>query len=120
MFLATLKNHQKNGLGKLLCKSSLELAQRLQKGPVSKITIDDLGPEYSNMKPRPVPDVFPKICQAIWTSFITQKIGKSLGFTVNTQVSFTEFVYNGKTFAERIGPEAPFCELVSQVIPINK
>lgn len=116
MFLATLREHRDKKLAKLLCEVSIQLGKKLRDGPVAKISVQDLGVEYSSMKPRNVSSLQPKICQAIWTSFISQKIGKALGFLVNLRVPYVEFEHNGKTYAERIGPESPFCELASVVL----
>ncbi|KAL0872071.1 hypothetical protein ABMA27_004497 [Loxostege sticticalis] len=113
MFLATQREHRKRRLGELLCKYSIDVAKKLKNGPLSKPTVQDLGPKYSNMKPRSVTNLHPKICQAIWTAEPTQKIGKKLNFTVHLVVSMEEFVYDGKTYAERIGTESPFCEVAA-------
>ncbi|XP_013190882.2 uncharacterized protein LOC106135196 [Amyelois transitella] len=113
MFLATLREHRKHKLGTHLCKISIDVAKKLQNGPISKMTIRDLGPKYCKMTERSLPSVYPKICQAIWTGPGTQKIGKRLNFTVHLTVPFTEFVYNGKSYAERLGDETTFCEVAA-------
>ncbi|XP_053606553.1 uncharacterized protein LOC128673004 [Plodia interpunctella] len=113
MFLATLKEHRNNQLGTHLCRISIDLARRLKNGPVSKMSLQDLGGKFSKMAERSLPSVYPKICQAIWTGAGTQNIGKKLNFTVHLAVPFTEFVYNGKSYAERLGDESAFCEVVA-------
>lgn len=69
------------------------------------MTVKDLGPNYSSMAPRKPVAKIPKICQALWTCEPTQKIGKVLDFTVGLRVSFADFYYDGKSYAERIGEE---------------
>ncbi|CAH1638787.1 unnamed protein product [Spodoptera littoralis] len=76
MFLATLREHRHQKLGRILCSTSIDLAKRLKNGPVSQISVQDLGPKYSNMAARKPINKVPKICQALWTSEPTQKIGK--------------------------------------------
>ncbi|CAH0584159.1 unnamed protein product [Chrysodeixis includens] len=105
MFLATLREHRHNNLGTILCRESIKVAKKLKDGPVSKMTVQDLGPNYANMKARDPVAKVPKICQALWTAEPTQKIGKVLGFTVDLRVSLSDFIYEGKSFADRIGRE---------------
>ncbi|KOB70819.1 Uncharacterized protein OBRU01_10678 [Operophtera brumata] len=115
MFLATLREHRQKKLGYLLCKYSLDVGRRLTTGPVSHISLEDLGPKYSHMKPREVTTKIPKICQAIGTSIATQKIGAALNFTVYLRVSFTEYEYDGKNYVERNGFD-PYCEGIAQAL----
>ncbi|XP_026316899.1 uncharacterized protein LOC113228000 [Hyposmocoma kahamanoa] len=111
MFLATLREFRDKKLGSILCKMSIELAKKLKNGPVSKMTIQDLGPKYCNMPSRAVTTKYPKMCQVIWTSEISQRIGRNLGFEVVIKEPLSKFVYKGKTFAERIGDDSLCCEV---------
>ncbi|XP_072947567.1 uncharacterized protein [Epargyreus clarus] len=113
MFLATLREHRKQNLATILCKVSIDLARKLKEGPVASMTVEDLGLKYAIIKPRKTVTNTPKICQAIWTSFLSQKVGKALNFTVHLTVPFTEFVFNGKTYSERIGNDSAFCEVAA-------
>ncbi|XP_075978999.1 uncharacterized protein LOC142978430 [Anticarsia gemmatalis] len=45
MFLATLRAHRDQKLGQKLCKISIDVAKKLKDGPVSSITVKDLGPK---------------------------------------------------------------------------
>ena len=105
MFLGTLREHRFQKLGTILCRISIELGKKLKYGPVSLISVQDLGPNYSNMAARKPVTKIPKICQALWTAEPTQKIGKVLNFNVGLRVSFNDFYYNGKSFSERLGGE---------------
>ncbi|GBP49435.1 hypothetical protein EVAR_38203_1 [Eumeta japonica] len=116
MFLATLREHRRHGLGTLLCKESIRLAAKLRNGVVHGMTPEDLGAKYSNLLPQELPKTYPKICQAILTSKASQKVGAALDFTVDLRVSYEEFVFDGKTYADRIGPLSPCCELVSKMV----
>lgn len=116
MFLATFREHRKQNLGTILCKLSVDLARKLKNGPVSKITLKDLGSKYSHMKPREVTNKVPKICQAIWTGEFTQRIGSKLGFNVEVKALMSEFNHNGKTYADRLGDQAAYSEVVSLVL----
>lgn len=111
MFLATLREFRGKKLGSILSKTSIELAKKLKNGPVSTMTIQDLGPKYCNMQPRDVTTKYPKMCQVIWTSKISQKIGCNLGFKVVIKAPMSEFLYKGKSFAERVGDDSLYCEV---------
>ncbi|XP_050351908.1 uncharacterized protein LOC126774425 [Nymphalis io] len=113
MFLATFREHRRQNLGTQLCKCSIDLGRKIKDGAITPINVDDLGPEYSHLKMRKPIDTYPKICQAIWTAEGSRKIGRTLNFTVHLAVSLSEFVFNGKTYAERIGDEAAFCEVAA-------
>ncbi|KPJ14276.1 hypothetical protein RR48_05254 [Papilio machaon] len=113
MFLATLREHRHKKLGMILCKYSVELAKKIKDGPVGKLTVQDLGPKYSMLKSREPFGTYPKICQAIWTSIGSQKIGKVLNFKVHLTVPLKEFIFEGKPYSERIGDENAFCEVAA-------
>lgn len=113
MFLATLREHRHKKLGMILCKYSVELGKKIKDGPVAKLTVQDLGTKYSMLKSRELVGTYPKICQAIWTSLGSQKIGKVLNFKVHLTVSLKEFIFKGKPYTERIGDENAFCEVAA-------
>ncbi|XP_050351909.1 uncharacterized protein LOC126774426 [Nymphalis io] len=113
MFLATFREHRRQNLGTQLCKCSIDLARKIKDGAITPINVHDLGPEYSHLKMRKPIDTYPKICQAILTVEASRKIGRTLNFTVHLTVSLSEFVFNGKTYTERIGDEAAFCEVAA-------
>lgn len=113
MFIATLREHRRQKLATHLIKKSIEIARKIKDGTITPMKVEDLGPKYSHLNnPKPL-DTYPKICQAIWTGKGTQAIGKLLNFKVHLTVPFSEFVFNGKTYSERIGDEAAFCEVVA-------
>lgn len=116
MFLATLREHRKLKLGTLLCNYSVDVARRLKEGPITKMTVGDLGPKYSMLKSREPTKTYPQICQAIWTSIGSQKIGESLNFTVHLTVPLKEFIFDGKSYAERIGDDSAFCEVAGKAL----
>lgn len=116
MFLATLRGHRQQGLGTLLCNTSIEIGKKFQEGPIATISPQDLGPKYSHIPPNPELKTYPKICQAIFTSKTSQRVGQKCGFNVDLIVSYNEFEFKGKTFASRIGPSAPDCALVSKIL----
>ncbi|OWR45161.1 hypothetical protein KGM_207269 [Danaus plexippus plexippus] len=113
MFLATLRNYRGQGLGKLLTKYSIEVARKYKYGPIAPLCPKDLGPKYSNLTSRKPINTYPKICQAIWTGRASQNVGKAHSFTVHLTVPFSEFVFNGKTYSERIGDVSSFCEVAA-------
>ena len=113
MFLATLREHRKQRLATILSKISIDVAKKIGEGPVAEINVDDLGPIYSHLVKRKPFNSYPKICQAIWTAEGSRKVGKALNFTVHLTVPFSEFIFNGKTYSERIGDGAAFCEVAA-------
>ncbi|CAH4028784.1 uncharacterized protein LOC123709766 [Pieris brassicae] len=113
MFLATLSEHRHKHLATHLCSISIELAKKFRHGPQAPLSVEDLGPNYSMLVPRKPITTYPKICQAIWTSEGSQKVGKALKFTVHLTVPLSEFVFDGNTYSERIGNESAFCEVAA-------
>lgn len=90
MFLAVLKEHGRRGIGLNLCKYSFELAQDLKNGKdVEQYLTADQTP--------------PQLVSSLWTGRNTQVIGAKLGFEVVHQEPFSNYSFNGKTFAERNG-----------------
>lgn len=98
MFLAVLPSHKNRGIGFSLCEASVNLVKSLNNGENVKVSLDGSA---LPLEPRP------KAVSAIFTSFISQKIGKKLGFTKASEISYEKFEYQGKTFACRIGPSTP-------------
>ncbi|KAJ8716219.1 hypothetical protein PYW08_013504 [Mythimna loreyi] len=117
MFLGTHRQQRGKGLGKLLCQTSIEAAKRLKDGPFAPMTIEELGPKYSFMKPRTTVVKVPKLCTSLLTSIGTQKIAKALGFTVLITVPFNDFIFDGKPYSKR-GVDA-FCEGVAKRIDFH-
>ncbi|RZC38515.1 uncharacterized protein BDFB_005282, partial [Asbolus verrucosus] len=93
MFLGTLPEYRGKGIAKRLCEVSIEIAKNLLDGVNVKRSVDgrELGLE-------PVP----KIVSAIFTSFITQRIGRQLDFQIAAERSYELFEFEGKTFASSI------------------
>lgn len=94
MFLATLPEYRKKGLGKKLFELSVEVCRALLRGEPVKRPVDD----NVTLPLEPVP----KVVSSILTSFITQKITKDLGFIKLNEISFEKFYYQEHTFASRI------------------
>lgn len=103
MFLGTLREHRRKGLAKLLCKTSVEQAKKLKDGPATPLKIEDLGPKYAFMKPRKPVTKIPKLCTGLWSAAGSKKIGKDLGFEVLLTVSLKDYVFEGKTYSDRVG-----------------
>lgn len=91
----------------------MEVGKKFKSGFIVPLTVEDLGPKYKFLQDRQPVDTYPKLCQAIWSAPATQKIGKLLGFDVHLTVSFNEFMFNGKSYSDRLGNDALFCELAA-------
>ncbi|XP_011179098.2 uncharacterized protein LOC105210067 [Zeugodacus cucurbitae] len=98
VFLSTSTKYVKRGLASALSECSIEYARRLQQGTVPP---EDLPAEKVRaLKPSAVCSVF--------TSIYTQRIGRKFNFEILNQIPYTEFSFEGKTFAERIDPKHTF------------
>ncbi|XP_023177073.1 uncharacterized protein LOC111603635 [Drosophila hydei] len=100
MFLATLPDFGRQGLGRALTETTIRLTRELEQGQ----GLEDVPPGLQDKRPKAV--------TALWTSLFTQKIGKAVGFQVLNTVPFSEYEYNGKRFDERIEPIHKFGEQV--------
>ncbi|XP_037955575.1 uncharacterized protein LOC119685384 [Teleopsis dalmanni] len=92
MFLATLPDYERNGFGNMVTKYTIELTRELSQG----IGLDDINPDLRTKRPKAV--------TAIFTSLFSQKIGKLNDFQILSTNPYTEFIFNGKTFDQRINP----------------
>lgn len=99
MFLATLPIHRQKQISSKLCEASLLLAKKLYCGENVKVPLDG-----SDLSLEPVP----KAVSAIFTSFISQRIGEKLGFTRALVVSYDDVTYEGKKYSDRIDSETPY------------
>jgi hypothetical protein len=90
MFLATLKEYGRRGIGMNLCKYSIDLARDLKNGK-------DVETYLSPGQPQP------KLVTSLFTGRNTQAIGKKLQFQLIFEESFKNFSFNGRNFAEAVG-----------------
>lgn len=103
MFLSTVPEYRGRKIGKNLTKCTIALSKKLLAGENVKVNLE--GKDKLPLEP------IPKVLSAIFTTFITQKIGDSCGFKVALFISYEEFMHKGKSFAHYIGPETPGCTL---------
>ncbi|CAG9561079.1 unnamed protein product [Danaus chrysippus] len=113
MFFGTKSTHRRRGLAKLLIQSSINIARKYKDLNMTQLCVNDLGPKYAHLMPHKPYGTYPKICQAIMTAEGTRRIAKALKFTVHLTLPLSKFVFNGKTYTERIGEESSFCEVVA-------
>lgn len=97
MFLGTLPEFRGRKIATKLCEVSVKLARLLKMGENIKVSIDD---ENQQLPLQPVP----KLVSAIFTSFISQRIGDVLGFEVAVDISYDKFTFNGQTYTSLLGP----------------
>lgn len=97
MFLGTLPEFRGRKIATKLCEVSIKLAQSLKMGDNVKVSVDNADQQ---LPLQPVP----KLVSAIFTSFISQRIGNSLGFQVAMDISYEKFIFNGQTYASKLGP----------------
>ncbi|XP_044267682.1 uncharacterized protein LOC123013306 [Tribolium madens] len=98
MFLTTLPEYRGQGIGLKLAEATLDVGRSLLKGTNVKKPVD--GQKLS-LEPAP------KIVSAIFTTIITQKIGRKLDWTIVAKKDFEEFEFEGKNFGTVIGKETP-------------
>lgn len=104
MFLATLPEFEGKGIGSALVSRSIELAKLLKIGQ----SIENLPDDSKHKRPQMV--------SALFTSKISQKVGSKNHFKQINEVPHSEFVFRGKTYSDRIGPEHPTSILVVKEI----
>lgn len=92
MFLATLPQWERKGIGKALAKYTIDLTKELKDG----IGSDELHPSLRSRRPQAV--------TAIFTSSFSQKVGRAVGFQVVNTVLYTQFSFEDKTYDQRINP----------------
>ncbi|XP_053659745.1 uncharacterized protein LOC128708789 [Anopheles marshallii] len=102
MFLATLPNYEGHGVGTRLVAESVRLAEELKSGKAVPAASGESSVAHDK----------PQLVSALFTSRISQRVGEKVGFTVINQVPHSEFVYKGRTYSDRIGPDHPFSTLV--------
>lgn len=95
--LSTLSKYRGKGIAKKLSEISIEIATALSKGKLNTII------HTNDFKTESIIKYRPKLVTSIFTSFITQRIGKLLQFTVATRKSFDSFTtHRGETYASII------------------
>lgn len=90
MFLGTLTEFKGRSIGRVLCEYSIQLANEIRLGK----NVENLREKYRLMRP--------KIVSAIFTSPVSQKIGKLCNFQTMATVYYTDFTYKGIPFSERL------------------
>lgn len=90
-FLGTLPEFRQKGVGFALSKYSLALAKDLCRG----IGVDALMEADRHRRPT--------VAFATLSSNLSQKIGQLLGLETVATAWYTDFMYNGQTYADRIG-----------------
>lgn len=99
MFLATLSTHRGKQISSKLCEASIQLAEALNRGENVKVALD--GSELSL-------DPTPKAVTAIFTSFISQRIGEKLGFKRSLIVNYDDLTFEGKKYSSKIDSRTPY------------
>lgn len=93
MFLGVLQEFGRKGIGYHMCRYSAQLANELRTGR----SLGMLRYERDKKKR-------PQAISAIFASNYSQRIGQLLKMDALVTVRYEDFVYDGKTYAERIGP----------------
>ncbi|KAJ9596514.1 hypothetical protein L9F63_012456 [Diploptera punctata] len=97
MFLATHPDYYRKGIGLKTVDASVEIAKALYKGEDVAVPISE---DKYPWKKTPIPR--PQVVIALFTSPLSQKIGKNLGWDFVTEVSYEDLIYEGKTYASRL------------------
>ncbi|XP_058454510.1 uncharacterized protein LOC131432320 [Malaya genurostris] len=104
MFLATLPAFEGRGIASKLVSCSIDLAKKLKQGQDNEILSD-----ISNHRR-------PQLVSALFTSRVSQKVGVKNKFSAINEVPHAEFVFRGKTYSDRIGPDHPTSTLMAREI----
>lgn len=102
MFMATLPSHRGKQISSKLCEASILLAETLNRGENVKVSLDG-----GSLSLEPVP----KVIWAIFTSFISQRIGEKLGFMRELIVSYDELMFEGQKYSSKIDSKTPSCTI---------
>ncbi|XP_063695620.1 uncharacterized protein LOC134827024 [Culicoides brevitarsis] len=99
MFIGVIPQYEKRGIATKLAEVAIDIAKGLKNG------------KYLDLLPENLKNKRPQLVAALWTSKFSQKVGQNLDFTVLHEEPYTNFVFDGKTFASRIGEMHPFSTL---------
>ena len=100
MFLAVLPEYGKKKIGYFLTHHSVELAQEIKDGKHTQML------NSGNQKK------LPQLVSALATGMNSQKIFKKCGFEVKFSVPHTNYIFNGKTYADRLNNQNAISILV--------
>ncbi|XP_058821725.1 uncharacterized protein LOC131683619 [Topomyia yanbarensis] len=104
MFLATLPAFEGKGIASNLVACSIDLAKQLKHGH----GIENLPKDSKHKRP--------ELVSALFTSRVSQKVGTKNKFTEINEVPHAEFIFRGKTYSDRIGPDHPTSILMAREI----
>uniref|UniRef100_A0A336LI06 CSON010559 protein n=1 Tax=Culicoides sonorensis TaxID=179676 RepID=A0A336LI06_CULSO len=91
MFLGVIPEYGKRGIGTRLCEVAVKIAKGLKNN------------EYTELLSENIKDKRPQLVAVLWTSRFSQRVGGKLQFKTLHEESHSNFSFNGKSFAERIG-----------------
>lgn len=99
MFVGILPSFRKRGIAKELFKVSIDIARELKAGNNVKVSVNDSTLALGNP---------PEIVTGIFTTFVTQKIARSLNFQLATKINFDKFVYDGYSLSTKVNNDTPY------------
>jgi len=93
VFLSTRTDYGGKGIATKVAQHSINYAKYLNEKPSAD---DDLPTQIKSLRPKAV--------TAVFTGHFSQRVGEKLNFETIFKLPNTEFIYEGKTFAEKIEP----------------
>ncbi|XP_015116885.1 uncharacterized protein LOC107041041 isoform X2 [Diachasma alloeum] len=111
MFLATLSSHRGRRIAELLVASSIEIARQLKRGKDVQTPVEVAGTDAITN-----PNCVPGLVSAIMSSNYSQRLAEKLGFNSLAEVSFEDYVFDGKKASERINDVHKSWRLVAKRI----
>lgn len=103
-FLGVISEYAQQGIATKLCAISIDIAKALKDGKNLEL-----------LKPH-IKDKIPKLVCAQFSSRFSQRVGQKLNFQTLYEVSHDKFIYNGQSYASRIGSEHPTSTLAVKEI----
>jgi hypothetical protein len=97
MFLATHVDYYKNNIGRGLVAATVDMARAINKGEDVGVPLSDDKYPWKNKK---IPRVQAVI--ALFTSPISQRIGKSLGWDNISVTRYDKLFYKGEPYSSRL------------------
>lgn len=101
MFLAVLPENGRHKIGYYLTLYSVQLAQEIKNGK----NLNMLSPE-NRVK-------LPQLVSSLPTAIYSQKIFETLGFKIMITNKHSNYFFNGKSFADRLGDQDAVSTLVA-------
>ncbi|XP_017887391.1 uncharacterized protein LOC108629305 isoform X1 [Ceratina calcarata] len=95
-YLGTNPQYQGRGIGRKMVHKCIDFARGLSKGTTRRISIDGGALDL---------DAPPELIFGVFASNFSQRIADKVGFETLHEIRYDDYVFDGKTMAQRIGSD---------------